>query len=460
MSNFASPMNNRKSSNQIDMLNGPLLGKILKFAMPFALSSVLQQLFNSVDIAVVGRFASSQALAAVGANTFVINLMINLFVGVSIGANVVIANRIGCKDDDGVKRAVSTTSSLALISGLLLTVVGLLVARPILEAMGTPGDVLDDAVLYLRIIMAGSLFFMIYNFGAAILRSKGDTKRPLYILVAAGIINTILNLVFVICFKMSVAGVAIATDISNAFSAVMVIVLLIKEPEPFRLHLKQLALFHREMKRILQIGVPAGLQGMVFSFSNIFVQMGINGFGAAAIAGASVSQTFDSYCYFLISAFCGAAMTFTGQNYGAGKIDRCKKIFWICLGAGALSCLMANLVFIFGAEFFMRIFSHDAEVIAYGKTRIFIVLTFQCISAGYEIPASAMRGLGHSLQPALLVILGTCVFRLLWIFIVMPVFPGYDHLMLIYPISWAVTAIIVSIAYARTSRKAYAFLQG
>lgn len=291
MSNFATLMKNSSTSNQIDMLNGPLLGKILKFAMPFALSSVLQQLFNSVDIAVVGRFASSEALAAVGANTFVINLMINLFVGVSIGANVVIANRIGRKDEEGVKHAVSTTTALSLISGALLTVIGLLVARPILEAMGTPDNVLKDAVLYLRIIMAGSLFFMIYNFGAAILRSKGDTKRPLYILIAAGIINTILNLVFVICFKMSVAGVAIATDISNAFSAVMVIILLVREPEPFRVHLKHLNLWHHEMKRILQIGVPAGLQGLVFSFSNIFVQMGINGFGAAAIAGASVSQT-------------------------------------------------------------------------------------------------------------------------------------------------------------------------
>lgn len=452
-------MSNQKSAaNQIDMLNGPLLGKILKFAMPFALSSVLQQLFNSVDIAVVGRFASSEALAAVGANTFLINLMINLFVGISIGANVVIANRIGRGDEQGVTRAVATTSVLALISGVLLTVIGILVAYPILEAMGTPRNILKDAVLYMRIIMAGSLFFMIYNFGAAILRSKGDTKRPLYILIAAGLINTVLNLVFVICFRMSVAGVAIATDISNAFSAVMIIVLLKKEQEPFRLHIDRIRLWRHEMKRILQIGLPAGLQGMVFSFSNIFVQMGINGFGSAAIAGASVSQTFDAYCYFLVSAFCGAAMTFTGQNYGAGKVERCKKIFWICLGAGALSCLVANLIFLFGADFFMRIFTHDPQVIGYGKERIFIVLTFQCLCAGYEIPASAMRGLGHSLEPALLVVLGTCVFRLLWIFFVMPVWPGYDHLMMIYPISWALTSIIVSFAYAHTSRRAYAFL--
>jgi len=444
------------SAHQVDMLNGPLLGKIIKFAIPFAASSILQQLFNSVDVAVVGRFASSEALAAVGANTFLINLMINLFVGISIGTNVIIANHIGQRDDKGVSNAIATTGVIALTSGGILLIVGQLIAPLVLQAMGTPANILSDAIVYLRIFLLGSPFFMIYNFGASILRSKGDTKRPLYILLIAGVINTILNLVFVINFHLGVAGVAIATDIANAFSATSVVILLRRERMPFRLDVKRIHVVPRELKRILQIGLPAGLQSMVFSFSNIFVQTGINTFGSAAVAGASVAQTFDSYCYFLMVAFCGAAVTFIGQNYGAGKIDRCKKIFKICLIFGALSCWLANMTFLLGQDFFMSIFTKDPDVIHYGEARMCIVLVFQALAAGYEIPASAMRGLGHSLEPALLTVLGTCVFRLVWIFFVMPVFPGYEQLMWVYPISWLLTTLLVFTAYLRISRKAFA----
>lgn len=447
------------AQNKIDMLHGPLPGKILRFAIPFAASSILQQLFNSVDLVVVGRFASSEALAAVGANTFLINLTINLFVGISMGANVVIANLIGQRDKRRIERAVSTTAVLAIVSGLVLLAGGMAIARPMLELMGTPPDIIDDAVLYLRIYFAGAPFFMAYNFGASILRSMGDTKRPLYILIAAGLINTLLNLFFVVVLHMSVAGVAIATGIANAFSASLIIWILMHEEAPMRLRPRHIRLYGASTRRILEIGIPAGLQSMVFSLSNVFVQSSINAYGAAAIAGASVSQMFDAYCYFLLVGFSSAAVTFIGQNYGAGQAERCKRVFWICLAGGALACLAGNLVFIAGADFLVGLFSTDPDVIRYGHTRVLIVLWFQWMATGYEIPASAMRGMGHSLEPALITIFGTCVFRLIWILTIVPRWPGFDHLMYVYPISWIFTIFLMVPACIVQSRKAFALLR-
>lgn len=445
----------KHNSSETDMLHGPLVTGILKFAVPFAASSILQQMFNSVDVAVVGRFASSEALAAVGANTFLINLFINLFVGISVGANVVISNHIGQNDMARIRKAVHATMVLAMLSGFAMLVTGLVIAAPVLKLMGTPTNVLDDSVLYLRIYMCGTPFFMVYNFGAAILRSKGDTKRPLYILIVAGLINTLLNLLFVIVFHMSVEGVAIATGIANAFSALAVVVLLKKEPEPFTLHWSKHVPDKGEIVRILKIGLPAGLQSMVFSFSNVFVQTAINGYGSAAVAGAAVSVTFDSYCYFLITAFCGAAITFTGQNFGAGNIDRCRRIFKICMIGGALSCLLGNALFYTQRDFFLSLFTTDPQVVHYAVIRMRWVLVFQSLAASYEISAAAMRGMNYSLEPALLTILGTCVLRLLWVFFVCPVWPGFDRLMYCYPLSWVLTGTMVVACYIATSRKAY-----
>lgn len=445
-------------SNEIDMLHGPLLGKILLFALPFALSSVLEQLFNSIDVMVVGRFASSEAMAAVGANTFLINLCINLFVGVSIGANVIISNHIGQHDNRAIRHAVSTTAVLALISGFFLLLLGVLIARPVLSAMGTPQNVIDDAVVYLRIWFVGAPFFMVYNFGASVLRSKGDTRRPLYILIIAGFINTAIALVTVIVFKMSVVGVGIANDVAYLFSACAVVWLLRRETGPFRLDFRRMRIYGVEMKRILQIGVPAGIQGMVFSFSNIFVQSAINSYGSEAMAGASVSQIFDAYCYFFLSAFCGACVTFMGQNYGAGKVDRCKRVFKICFICGGLSILAANMIMLFADDFFLQFFSTDPAVIHYAKIRIVITMTTQWISTGYEMPAAGMRGLGHSLEPALMTVFGTCVFRLIWIFTVCPIWPGFDRLMVLYPVSWFITDLIVFPMFIVVSRRAYKFV--
>ena len=429
--------------NEIDMLHGPLFMKMIMFTLPLAASSILQQLFNSVDVAVMGRFASSQALAAVGGNAPVISLLINLFMGVSMGANVIISNHIGQNDRRSIRDAISTVGLVAIVSGLLMMVVGILVARPILTMMDTPADVLDMAVTYLRIFFLGIPFFMIFDFGSAILRSMGDTRRPLYILVAAGIVNTILNLVFVIIFHMGVAGVAIATSIANAVSAALIIYLLLHEKEPYRLRPKKLYIEWKELKRMLQIGVPAGLQGMVFSVSNVLLQASINGYGSDAIAGSAAAVNFEYYCYFIIGAFNGAAISFTGQNYGAGLNHRVKRIFAICLFMGFVGCAALNWFFIWQEDFFLRLFTDSPAVIAFGKTRMHIALAWQSIAAFYEISGSVLRGMGKSIEPTLITVFGTCLLRIVWIYTIMPGWRGFDHLITVYPVSWAITAVMM-----------------
>lgn len=439
----------------MDMLHGSLLNKILLFSLPLAASSILQQLFNSVDIAVVGKFASDQALAAVGNNSSVISLMINLFVGISVGANVVIANYIGQKDQQGIKNAIHTVSVIALSSGFLLLVVGLLVARPLLKAMDTPDDVIDLAVLYLRIYFLGMPFFMVYNFGASILRSMGDTKRPLYCLVIAGIINTVLNLLLVIVFNMSVAGVAIATVIANMCCAGMVIYILLHEKGPFKLDIKHLRITRPELRKVLQIGVPAGIQGMVFSIANIFIQAAINRFGSAAVAGSAAALTYEYYCYFVVSAFSQAAVTFISQNYGAGQVDRCKKIFRLTMLLSIICCGTLNALFVWQKHLSISFFTSNPEVFHYAALRMNIVLLTQCIACSYEIAGAALRGLGYSMLPAILTVFGTCVLRLLWIYLICPLFPGFDALMIVYPISWIVTGVAVLIAYHIVQKKLF-----
>lgn len=440
------------------MLHGPLLGKMVMFALPYAATGILQQLFNSINVFVVGRFDSSHAMAAVGATTFLINLIINLFLGVSVGANAVIANNIGRRDPQAVHRAVSTTAALSLIGGAILLVVGLLVATPLLRLLGTPADVIHDSALYLNICFLGAPFFMVYNFGAAIFRSKGDTRTPLYILAVAGVINVVVSMVTVIVFHMSVAGVACAYFVSNMFSAVVITTLLWREKGEFRVRLRQIRIYRKELGDILAIGLPAGLQATVFSFSNVFVQSSINKFGYAAIAGASLSITFDTYCYYVLTAFCATAITFTGQNYGAGQVDRCRRIFRLCFLLGGASIFTANMVFVLFGPPIASVFTTDPQVVHYCTSRIYVALAFQWIATSYEIPAACMRGLGISLAPALLTIFGTCFIRLGWIFLVLPHWYGYEHLMLCYPISWVITGVLVSSVYVAASRKAYRLL--
>ena len=312
-------VSNKKS---IDMTSGALWNKILLFALPLAASSILQQLFNSVDTAVVGRFASSQALAAVGSNSSLISLMINLFIGISLGSNVVIARYIGEKSEKNIHAAIHTAILVAIISGFFVMIAGQFIAKPVLLLMGTPEDVIDLAVLYLRIYLLGMPFIMLYDFGSSILRSTGDSRRPLYCLIVAGVINTLLNLVLVIVFRLGVSGVAIATVISNIVSSSMVIYILTHESEPIKLELRQLKISVKELKKILVIGIPAGLQNAIFQIANLCVQAGVNSFDATMVAGNAAAAKADALVYDVMTAFYTACGSFMGQNFGAGNRKR------------------------------------------------------------------------------------------------------------------------------------------
>lgn len=437
----------KEKDKQVDMLNGSLLGKLLIFALPLAASSVLQQLFNSVDMAVVGKFATSQAQAAVGCNGAVINLILTLFIGISVGANVVIARYIGENRKNRIKNAVHTSMVVAVISGFIVLAVGLLVSRGILEWMNTPEDVLEHAVLYLRIYFLGVPFMMVYNFGAAILRSVGDTKRPLYCLAFAGIINVILNLILVIIFHLGVAGVAIGTVVSNMISSTIIIYLLMHEEGDIKLSLKDLKMSHHELKEILRMGIPAGLQSVVFSIANVFIQASLNGYGSDAVAGSAVTLNYECYSYFIVSAFAQTAVTFTSQNFGAKKYDRCKKIFIQTISISILISWGMALCFVFGREFFISIFTSEPEVARYASIRMVHLLTFYCLVSTYEVTGGALRGMGYSMTPTIITVFGTCILRLIWIVTVCKWYTGFETLMNVYPISWALTGSTVIASY-------------
>lgn len=448
-------MKQKENARQMDMLHGSLLNKILLVALPLAASSMLQQLFNAADTAVVGRFAGSEALAAVGGTSAVISLLINLFVGLSVGANVVIANYIGQGKTDKIQGAVHTSLSLALASGLLLLVVGLVTAEPILRLINTPAEVLDLAVEYLMIYYVGMPFIMIYNFGSAILRSIGDTRKPLYCLLASGVVNVGLNLLLVIVFQMSVAGVAIATVISNIISAGMIFIFLLKTDERIRLHVKKLA-FHKEQTvRILRIGVPAGLQGAVFSVSNVCIQTAVNGFGASATAGSAAALNYEYFTFFLINAFSQAAVTFTSQNFGAGEFSRCKRIFKLTLISGIIGTVCMSMVFVIWRDFFAGIFTTSEQAMEFATSRMLHVLSLYFLLPIYEITSGVLRGMCYSMLPAMLTILGTCVLRIAWIYTVAEWIPEFGMLMNVYPVSWVVTCVLVITAYMVIRKKAF-----
>ena len=438
------------------MTHGALWSKILIFALPLAASSILQQLFNSVDTAVVGRFASSQALAAVGSNGSLISLMINLFIGISLGSNVVIAHYIGERSEQNIQSAIHTAIVVALLSGFFVMILGQFIARPVLLLMGTPEDVIELAVLYLRIYLIGMPFIMLYDFGSSILRSTGDSRRPLYSLIVAGVVNTLLNLVLVIVFHMGVAGVAIATVISNVVSSGIIMYILLHEAEPIRLNVHKLKIEPKELKKILAIGIPAGLQGMMFSIANVCIQSTINSFGSAAIAGSAAALNYEFFSYFMVNAFAQAAVTFTSQNYGAGEYDRCKRIFRISMLFSLVSCGLLSGGFVIGRDFFLRLYTTDEAVLVFANQRILIATTLELLTSIYEISAGAMRGLGHSLLPAIITFLGSCVLRLIWIATACRMVHEFWMLMIIYPISWVVTGIAMMIAYYCIRRKCQA----
>lgn len=447
----------KSKEKKVDMTSGPLARKIFFFSLPLIASGILQQSFNAVDVAVIGHYSTNAAIAAVGSNGPVISILVNLFIGIAVGANVVIANYIGEKNEDGVRRSVSTVMIVSVVSGLLLLLVGTTLARPILQAMSAPPDVIELATRYLRIFFCGMPFMMIYNFGGSILRSIGDTPKLFYSLVIATICNLMLDLLFVAVFNRGVDGVAWATVISNAVNAGVILFYLRREPQPFTvtLNARKWHLSRPDLGRMLRIGVPAGLQGMVFSISNIFIQSAINSFGADAIAGSATALTYEAYCYYIVAGFCGATIAFTGQNYGAMKPARCRRIWAICMAFSVVITGSANLLLYWQQNLFFGVFTTSAAVMAFASIRFRDVLLYQCIASSYEISGSYMRGLGYSMAPMLLTIFGTCVLRLIWV----SIYKGFDNsfgtLLSIYPISWVITGILVVAAAFLVQRRAF-----
>ena len=437
------------------MLEGSLWDQLILFALPLALSSTLQQLFNAADTAVVGRFAGSTALAAVGANSVVVTLFINALTGLSVGGNVVIAQYIGANREDKIQDTVHTIVLFAILGGLVIGAIGLMVASPLLKVMGTPTDTIDLATVYLRLYLLGIPFISLFNFGSAIIRSSGDTKRPMYCLIVAGIVNLILNLLFVIGLKMSVAGVALATTISNAVSAIMIIYMLIKEEGYLHLNIRKLKIHKEPVIKIIKTGLPASIQGMVFSIANISIQSGTNSFGSSAVAGNAAERNFEVLSYFLCNAFNQAAVTFIGQNYAANKYDRVKKIHLLCMLEAVISMMVVDGFFYLTRHTVIQLFTTDPEVISYAMIKFNVCILPHFLLCSYEITASALRGMGFSLQPTIVTILGSVGFRVLWLVTVFKKWHQFNVLLMVYPASWILTGTLMIILYIVLTKKAF-----
>jgi putative MATE family efflux protein len=440
------------------MLNGPLAGKIVRFAIPLAAASILQQLFNSADLAVIGRFENSTAMAAVGSNAAIVGLLVSLFGGLSLGTNVVVATLIGQGRKERIGDAVHTSISLAFLSGIVIWLLGLVLAPAILRAISTPDEVLPLASLYLRIYFGAMPFMLVYDFGSSVLRAKGDSGRPLRVLIISGILNVVLNLFFVGVCRLSVAGVAIATVISNILSAALVLNFLMHEEEAFRFSFRKLRISGQEARRIVAIGAPAGLQGMVFNISNVVVQSGINSFGADCIAGNTAGQNFEYMAYFVIFAFAQTATTFTSQNFAAGKMDRCHKVYVLTAAFGLSATFALSMSFYGFRHILIQIFTTDPEVIVYAFARFRYIGNFELLTGIYEIPGGCLRGRGHSMIPMVITMIGSCAFRLIWIATFFQSHHTIENLLIIYPISWVLSGIAMNIALAIDVRKVYAQL--
>ena len=439
---------------KLDMLNGPLLKNILVFAIPLYFVGVFQQLFNAADAAVVGRFVGAEALAAVGGVTPIISLVVNLFVGLSVGANVVIAVYIGHGETGRIKEAVSSIMALSLICGLVMTGVGIGLAGPVVDAIGTPAAVAPMATRYLQVYFAGSIFMMLYNFGSAILRSKGDSLRPLVALMASVLVNLGLNVLFVGTLGWGIDGVAWATVIACGVSAALVVAFLMREEGDFKLDLRNLKIDKGPLVHMLRIGVPAGLQGAVFSLSNVAIQSGINSFGAACIAGSAAAVNYEFFTYYLTTAFVQSAVTFIGQNFAAARFDRCKKIVVICLVGAFVGNAVLSVTFLMFKEAFLGIYTSDPAAMEYGAERMARVGLFQCIACSYEITAGAMRGMGRSMLPAVISVVGSCLLRFVWVFTVFAWMGSFKVLMDVYVVTWVITGTAMVIAFGVVWRKA------
>lgn len=442
-------MEKELKKQKLDMLNGSIWNKLPVFALPIAATGILEQLFNASDIAIVGNFAQTDktvAVAAVGANSPIIGLILNLFIGIALGANVVIANAIGRDDKQTVQKAVHTSMVVSVIGGVLVAIIGELIAEPLLTVLNVPDDVLELALLYLRIYFLGMPVILLYNFEAAIFRSIGETKMPLIALTLSGILNVLLNLFFVIVLKMSVNGVATATVLANVVSAGILYIKLVKSDKYIKVEFKKLRIDGKVFAKIMQIGLPAGIQSAVFAVANIVIQGAINSLGTVVIAASSAAFNIEIIAYNVMNSFSQACTTFVGQNFGANKIDRCKKTLFLCLIEDAIASGTAILIVLITGKFLLSIFNNNPKVIEIGYTRLVIIFIAYIFSMLYEVMSGYLRGFGFSLVPAILTTIGVCVLRIIWINTVFPANRTFVTIMTAYPVSLATTAVLIFIA--------------
>lgn len=440
-------------SYRMDMTEGPLTTKIIKFTIPVMLTGILQLLFNTADVIVVGRFTGKTALAAVGSTGSLINLLVSLFMGLSIGTNVLVARYQGAKDDKAVSETVHTSIALGIVGGLILLIIGVVATRPLLEMMATPEDVIDQSTLYMRILFFGMPLNLILNFGAAILRAIGDTKRPLYYLTIAGVINLFLNIFLVTVFSLGVAGVAIATVISEGVSCGLILLCLKHETGAIRLYFNRIKINPSKCIDIMKIGLPAGLQGCIFSISNVLIQSSVNSFGSTVMAGNTAASNIEGFVYVSMNSLHQTCISFTSQNFGAGKFKRIKKVLINCLIIVAITGLvLGNSAYFFG-KFLLSAYNNEAEVISYGLIRLSIISTMYFLCGLMDVMVGAMRGIGYSILPMIVSLVGACGLRIVWIYTVFVKFRTLDILFISYPVTWTITFLSHLVCYYIVTRK-------
>ena len=440
-------------SYRMDMTEGPLTTKIIKFTIPVMLSGILQLLFNTADVIVVGRFTGKTALAAVGSTGSLINLLVSLFMGLSIGTNVLVARYQGAKDDKAVSETVHTSIALGIVGGLILLIIGVVATRPLLEMMATPEDVIDQSTLYMRILLFGMPLNLILNFGAAILRAIGDTKRPLYYLTIAGVINLFLNIFLVTVFSLGVAGVAIATVISEGVSCGLILLCLKHETGAIRLYFNRIKINPSKCIDIMKIGLPAGLQGCIFSISNVLIQSSVNSFGSTVMAGNTAASNIEGFVYVSMNSLHQTCISFTSQNFGAGKFKRIKKVLINCLVIVAITGLvLGNSAYFFG-KYLLSAYNNEAEVISYGLIRLSIISTMYFLCGLMDVMVGAMRGIGYSILPMIVSLVGACGLRIVWIYTVFAKFRTLDILFISYPVTWTITFLSHLVCYYIVTRK-------
>ena len=439
-------MQTQTKARRLDMMNGPIWNKLPQFALPVAATAILEQLFNASDLAIVGNFtgaAKTASVAAVGANSPIIGLIVNLFIGIALGSNVVIAHAIGMREEETVHKAVHTSVLVSLLGGILVALLGECLAAPLLGLLNVPNEVFPLALLYLRIYLAGMPVILLYNFEAAIFRSVGETRTPLVALAVSGVLNVLLNLFFVAVLHMTVNGVAIATVIANAVSSVLLFCKLCHAQHMIRLEPRKLRIDAAILKRILRIGLPAGIQSAVFAVSNIVIQSAINSLGTVVMAASSAAFNIEIITYDILNSFAQACTTFVGQNYGAGKLDRCKKTLALCLIEGAAVLAAAISLILFFGRPLLSIFNSDPDVVSVGYIRLMMVMLSHSFSLLYEIMAGYLRGFGISLTPAVLTMFGVCGIRIAWIQLVFPRSRAFQTIMAAYPVSLSATALLI-----------------